>query len=158
MSRLSITSRSTFFFLGQDFSVEIYLRRDIYRDRRDKSRLSRFLDIIKTFLRLQAQKSRQIEKSWSRTMIKLTNSWSRSRQTVEICRQISWSQTRLLGLERGVKTKPRFLDLDRWDKLFEIFSTVNTYFLPVSRSRVLMERPHPDKSRPPSLQVFLIGF
>ncbi len=95
MSRLSITSRLTFFF-----SVEIYLRRDIYQDCRDKSRLlrfietfkiyqefSRFLDIIETFLRLQAQKSWQIEKSRSRNVITLTNSRSRSRQTVEICQK-----------------------------------------------------------------------
>ncbi len=93
-SRTSIALRLTFengrdypsrrdrllFYLGRDFSVEIYLRRDIYRDRRDKSRSSRQIesfkifsrifeisrhdrDFFKTFLRLQAQKSRQIEKS-----------------------------------------------------------------------------------------------
>jgi hypothetical protein len=53
-------------------------------------------------------------------MIKLT--WSRSRQTVKICQKFHVN---------------RFLD-----KLFEIvkiFSTVETYFLPVSRLRVSIE-------------------
>jgi hypothetical protein len=39
-------------------------------------------------------------------------------------------------MEGGVETKSRFLDLDCRDKLFEIveiFSTVETYYLPVSR-------------------------
>ncbi len=72
-----------------------------YRDCRDKLRLSRFsrfvqtfqdllryLNIIKTFEVLQAQKSWQIEKSRSRNMIKLTNSWSRLKQTVKICQKL----------------------------------------------------------------------
>jgi hypothetical protein len=52
-------------------------------------------------------------------------------------RQISQSRLRLLRLEGGVKTKSRFLDPQQ--KLFEIvkiFSTVETYSLPVSRLRL----------------------
>jgi hypothetical protein len=126
--------KSTFVKTFQDFTglFEIY---------RDISTLSRL------FEGLQAQKSQQIEKSWSGWMIKSTYSWSRSRQTVKIyqnfrSQQISQSLSRLFGLEGGVETKSRFIDLE-WDfsivKLFEIIkilSTVETYFLPVSRSRV----------------------
>ncbi len=90
--------------------VKIYLRRDIYRDRWDLLRSSRLIEIIetyrdcqdllrifeiswhnrdffKTFSRLQAQKSRQIEKSRSRNVITLTNSRSRWRQTVKMCQK-----------------------------------------------------------------------
>jgi hypothetical protein len=104
-----------FYFISVEiFKFEIFRSRFIFveifieivetnRDCRDKSRSSRqietfkiyqeflrFLDIIKTFFfktfsRLQAQKSRQIEKSLSRTVITLTNSRSRSRKTVKIC-------------------------------------------------------------------------
>ncbi len=86
----------------------IYLRRDIYWDCRDKSRSSRQIEIVKTnrdfqdlsrifeisrhnwdffktFSRLQAQKSQQIEKSRSSTVITLTN--SRSRKTVKNCQK-----------------------------------------------------------------------
>ena len=55
-------------------------------------------------------------------------------------RQISQSRSRLSGLEGGVETKSRYLD--RRDKFFEsveIFSTVETSSLPVSRSRVSIE-------------------
>ena len=107
-----------FFFSVEIFKIEIFRSRFIFveifieivetnRDRRDKSRSSRQieivktnrdlsrifeisrhnLDIIETFSRLQAQRSRQIEKSRSRTVIILTNSRSRSRQTVEICQK-----------------------------------------------------------------------
>jgi hypothetical protein len=50
------------------------------------------------------------------------------------------SRSRLLRLEGGVETQLRFLD--HQDKLFEIvkiFSAVETYSLPVSRSRVSIE-------------------
>ncbi len=36
-------------FLNRDFSIETWLCRDFYRDRRDKSRLSRFLRFVETF-------------------------------------------------------------------------------------------------------------
>ncbi len=51
----------------------------------------------------------------------------------------SW--LRLLGLEGGVETKYRFID--HRDKLFEtveMFVTVETYFLPVSRSSKTLDR------------------
>ena len=61
------------------------------RDFRDLSRIFEISrhnrDFFKTFSRLHAQKSRQIEKSRSRTVITLTNSRSRSRKTVEICQK-----------------------------------------------------------------------
>jgi hypothetical protein len=34
-------------FFKSRFLVEVYLRRDIYQDRRDKSRLSRFIETFK---------------------------------------------------------------------------------------------------------------
>ncbi len=73
-------------------------------------------------------------------------------------RQISRSRSRLLGLEGGVKTKSRFLDLD-WE-----ISIVETNFLKVSRfsrlprpalcqcrDRESRSRHNRDKSRPPRL-------
>ena len=108
-SRISITSRSTFFFsrsrffksrfFGRDLSSSRYLSRssrqieivETNRDFRDFSRIFEISrhnrDFFKTFSRLQAQKSWQIEKSRSRTVITLTNSRSRSRKTVEICQK-----------------------------------------------------------------------
>ena len=95
-------SRSRFLklrFFGRDLSLSRYLSRssrqieivETNRDFRDLSRIFEIsrhnLDIIETFSRLQAQRSRQIEKSRSRTVIILTNSRSRSRQTVEICQK-----------------------------------------------------------------------
>ena len=177
MSRLSITSRSTFFFLGRDFknrdfSIEIYLRRDIYRDRRDKSRLSRFSRFVETFRDLsrlfeiyrdistlsrlfevlQDQKSWQIEKSWSRNVIKVTNSRSRLRQTVEICQKCHVSTDFSISIEtfgtgRWCRDKieiswSRSRYLNHRDQLFEtveIFSTVKTDFVLVSRLRVSIE-------------------
>jgi hypothetical protein len=92
-----------FYFISvKIFKIEIFQSRIIFveifieivetnRDRRDKSRIFEISrhnqDFFKTFLRLQAQKSRQIEKSRSRTVITLTNSRSRSRKTVEICQK-----------------------------------------------------------------------
>ncbi len=64
------------------------------------------------------------------------------RQTAsQMPRHISQSRSRLLGLEGGVKTKWRFLNLDRdfsivetsFLKLLKFCPTVKTYFLPVSR-------------------------
>ncbi len=46
------------------------------------------LTLLRLFEVLQAQKSWQMEKSWSRNVKKLTNSQSRSRQTVKICQKI----------------------------------------------------------------------
>ncbi len=70
----------------------------INQDRQDFQDLSRLFEIyrdISTLLRLfevlQAQKSWQIEISWSRNVIKLTNSRSRSRHTVEICQKLQIS-------------------------------------------------------------------
>ncbi len=95
-------SRSRFLksrFFGRDLSSSRYLSRssrqietvEIYRDFQDFSRIFEISrhnrDFFKTFSRLQAQKSRQIEKSPSRNVISLTNSRSRSRQTVEICQK-----------------------------------------------------------------------
>ncbi len=165
MSRLSVTSRSTFFF----FSVEIYLRRYIYRDRQDKSRLSRFLRFVKTFWDLsrlfeiyrdistlsrlfevlQDQKSRQIEKSQSRNVIKLTNSRSRSRQTVEICQKCHVSTDFSISIET--------FETGRWCR-----DKIETKILKVSRStffhcrdRESRSRPRRDKSRPPTLYISL---
>ncbi len=60
---------------------------------------------------------------------------------------IKVTRSRLLGLEDGVETKSRFLNLDRdilvvktnFLESVEIFSTVETYSLPVSRSRHSIE-------------------
>jgi hypothetical protein len=64
---------------------------EIYRDISTLSRLFEIYRDISTLSRLfevlQDQKSRQIEKSQSRNVIKLTNSRSRSRQTVKICQK-----------------------------------------------------------------------
>jgi hypothetical protein len=66
----------------------------------------------------------------------LTDSELRSRQTVEVnfmSRQISISRPRLLGLEGGVETKSRFLDLDQH------ISIVENHVLKVSRLRLSIE-------------------
>jgi hypothetical protein len=91
-----------FFSLVQIFKIKIFLSRFIFveifikivetnQDFQDLSRIFEISwhnqDFFKTFSRLQAQKSWQIEKSWSRNVIKLTNSQSRMRQTVEICQK-----------------------------------------------------------------------
>ncbi len=58
---------------------------------------------------------------------------------------IKVTRSRLLGLEDGVETKSRFLDRDilvvktNFLESVEIFSTVETYSLPVSRSRFSIE-------------------
>jgi hypothetical protein len=101
-------------FQSRLWRVEIFIEivetnRDC-RDFRDLSRqietnrdLSRYLDIISTLSRLfevlQDQKSRQVEKSRSRNVIKLTNSRSRSRQTVEICQKCHVSTDFSISIE-----------------------------------------------------------
>ncbi len=146
-----------FFVSVETFKIKTFQLRlscDFHQDCQDKFRLSRFSRFVETlwdfqdistllrlFEVLQVWKSWQIEKSESRNMKKLINSWWRSRQTDKICQkfQISRSWSRLLGLEGGVKTKSRFLNLDLRllncrDKIFEIvkiFWTAKTYFLPV---------------------------
>jgi hypothetical protein len=85
-------------------------------------------------------------------MIKLTNSWLRSRQTVKICQKCHVSTDFLILIktfETGrwcrdkIEISPsRLRLLNRQDKLFEIvkiFSTVETNSLPVSRLRVSIE-------------------
>ena len=107
--------------------------------------LLRYLDIIETFDVLQAQKSQQIEISQLRNMIKLTNSWSRSRQTVKICQKYQVLTDFSISIEtfgtgrwcwdKIEVSRSWSRLLDHRDKLFEIveiFSTVETYFLPVS--------------------------
>ncbi len=170
-SRISITSRSTFFFsrsrfFGRDLSSLRYLSRssrqietfEIYQDLSRIFEISRHnRDFFKTFSRLQAQKSQQIEKSWSRTVITLTISRSRSRKTVEICQKCHV----LTDFSVSIKTfrtcrdkieisRSRSRYLDSRDLVFEtveIFSTVETDFFSVSRSRSRR-----DKSRLPTLQ------
>jgi len=164
VSRLSIMSRPQFFFSVKIFKIETFQSRlscvkifietvKINWDCQDFWDLSRLFEIyhdISTLSRLfevrQAQKSWQIEKSWSRNMIKLTNSRSRSRQTVKICQKFHVSADFSISIEtfetgRWCQDKieiswSRLRLLDRWDKLFEI---VETYSLPVSRSRVLIK-------------------
>jgi hypothetical protein len=116
-------------FFGPDLSSSRYLSRssrqietvEIYQDFQDLSRIFEISrhnrDFFKTFSRLQAQKSWQIEKSWSRNVITLTNSQSdldklsRFAKNV-MSRHFSWSRSRLFGLFRRVETKSRFLNLD----------------------------------------------
>ncbi len=131
----------------QDFAASRFLSRllrllRLFKIYWDISKLLRLLE------GLQAQKSWQIEKSWSRKMIKSTNSWLRSRQTVKIYQKIQvWTDfsilIKTLGLKGGVETKWRFLNrqekLFKTVKTFSTVSTVETYFLPVSRLRVSIE-------------------
>ncbi len=85
-------------------------------------------------------------------MIKLTNSQSRSRQTVKICQKchiltdfsilFETFETGRWCCDKIKISRSWSRLLDRQDKLFEIveiFSTVETYSLPVSRSRVWIE-------------------
>jgi hypothetical protein len=65
-------------------------------------------------------------------LIKLTNSWSRSRQTVKICQTFQVLTDFLISIEtfgtgRCVETKSRFLDLN------QDFLIVETSFLKLSR-------------------------
>ncbi len=111
-----------------------------------------FSTLLWLFEVLLDQKSWQIEKFQSRNMIKLTNSWLRSRQTVKICQKCHVSTDFLILIktfETGrwcrdkIKISPSQLRLlNHQDKLFEIvkiFLTVETSSLPVSRLRVSIE-------------------
>jgi hypothetical protein len=91
-------SRSTFFSSVKIFKIKTFQSRlgcvEINRDCQDFWDLLRLFEIyweISTLWRLfevlQDQKSRQIEKSCLRNVIKLTNSRLRSRQTVKICQK-----------------------------------------------------------------------
>ncbi len=52
----------------------------------------------------------------------------------------SWSRSRLLGLDIDVETRSRYLDgRDQLLESVEMYSTVKTYSLTVSRARVSME-------------------
>ncbi len=115
-SRMSIMSRSTFFFSVEIFKIktlqsrlgciEIFVETvkifvetvEINWDCQDFQDLSRLFKIYRDILTLlwlfevlQDHKSWQIEKSRSRNVIKLTNSWSRLTQTVEICQKCHFS-------------------------------------------------------------------
>ena len=57
------------------------------------------MTLLRFFEVLQAQKSWQIKIYWSRNMIKLTNSWSRSRQTVRICQKCHVSTDFLISIK-----------------------------------------------------------
>ncbi len=65
----------------------------LFKIYRDISTLSRLFEV------LQGKKSWQIEKSWSSNVIKLTNSWSRSRQTVKICQKFHVSTDFSISIE-----------------------------------------------------------
>ncbi len=130
---------------------------EIYRDFQDLSRIFTISrhnwDFFKTFSRLQAQKSRQIEKSRSSNVITLTNSRSRSRQTVKIYQKCHVSTDFSVLIEAfrtfwtfrtcrdKIKISQSWLSrltfwncqdfLDRWDWPFfgieiAIFSTIET--------------------------------
>jgi hypothetical protein len=90
--------RSTFFFSVEIFKIETFQSRlgwvkifKICQDFQDLVRLFEIYRDISTLSRLfevlHHKKYRQIEKSRSRNRIKLPNSRSRSRQTVEICQK-----------------------------------------------------------------------
>jgi hypothetical protein len=128
----------------------------LFKIYRDISTLSRLFEV------LQDQKSRQIEKSRSRNVIKLTNSRSRSRQTVKICKKCHVSTDFSISIET--------FGTGRWcrDKIEISWSRsrcLETYFLKLSRFSQLSRltffwcrdweswtRPRQDKSRPPTLQ------
>ena len=130
-------SRSTFFFSAEIFKIEIFRSRfifvkifikiiEIYWDFWDLSRLFEISwhnrNFFKTFSRLQAQKSWQIEKYRSRNVITLTNSRSRSRQTVEICQKCHVSTDFSILIEISRSSRLTFWNcrdfLGRRDRLF----------------------------------------
>ncbi len=106
------------FEICQDFQDLLSLF-EIYRD---ISILSRLFEV------LLHQKSCQIEKSRSRIRIKLTNSWSRSRKTVEICQKFHVIETFETGrwcrdkIEISRSSRLTFWNcrdfLDCWDQPF----------------------------------------
>ncbi len=130
-----------FFFSVEIFKIETFQSRlgcvkifietvEICRDFQDLLRLFEIYRDISTLWRLfevlQHQKSQQIEKSRSRNMIKLTNSRSRSRQTVKICQKCHVST----DFEISIET----FETGRWcqDKI-EISRLSRPTFFPVSR-------------------------
>ncbi len=157
MLRLSITSRSTFFFSVEIFKIKIFQSRFIFveifieivetnRDCRDFWDLSRLFEIYRDILTLSRlfevlnyQKSRQVEKSRSRNVIKLTNSRSRSRQTVEICQKCHVStdfsiSIETFGTERWRRDK---IEISRSSRL--TFWNCRDWLFSVSRLRVSIE-------------------
>ncbi len=73
--------------------VEIFVENvEINRDCRDFSRFIEISGHYRDFLRyFRIKNLDKIKKSWSRNVIKLTNSWSRLRQTVKICQKCHFS-------------------------------------------------------------------
>jgi hypothetical protein len=145
VSRLSITSRSTLFFsglrfFGRDLSLLRYLSRslrqieavEIYQDFQDSSRIFKISRHNRDFSRLQAQKS------WSRTVITLTNSRSRSRQTVKICQKCHVTTEFSVSIET--------FRTGRWCR-----DTISIS-MEISRPSRLTLFWRRDKSRPPRLQ------
>ncbi len=146
MSRFSKQSRPTFFF-----SVKIFQSRFMFveilveigetnwdcQDFQDLMRLFKiYRDILalsRLFEVLQDQKCWQTERSRSRNVIKLTNSRSRSWQTVEICQKCHVSTDFMVS----VKT----FGTGRWcwDKI------------DIDLDRESQSRPHQDKLIPPCL-------
>jgi hypothetical protein len=71
-----------FFFLGQDFknwdfSIETWLRRDFYQDRRDKSRFLRFIKIyqdLSRFIKIYQDLSRFLDIFWEILLIGICGS------------------------------------------------------------------------------------
>ncbi len=110
LSRLSRFLR--FVEICQDFQDLLRLF-EIYRD---ISTLSRLFEV------LHHQKSSQIEKSWLRNRIKLTNSRSRSKQTVKICQKCHVLTYFLISIETSRLSRLRFWKcqdfLDCWDQPF----------------------------------------
>jgi hypothetical protein len=106
---LTVETRLLFFSV-EIFKIETFQSRlgcvetvEINRYFQDLSRLFKIYQDISTLSRLfevlQGKKSRQIEKSWSRNVIRLTNSRSRSRQTVEICQKFHVSTDFSISIE-----------------------------------------------------------
>jgi hypothetical protein len=170
VSRLSITSRLTFFSRSRFLKsrlifVEIFIEivetnRDCW-DFWDLSRLFEIYRDISTLSRLfevlQDQKSWQIEKSWSRNVLKLTNSLSRSRQTVEICQKCHVSTDFSISIEtfgtgRWCRDK---IDISRSSRLTfwncQDFLDCQDWLFFLCRDRESRSRPRRDKSRPPTL-------
>jgi len=130
-----------FFFLVKIFKIETFQLRlwgveifvEIVETRQDCWDLSRrSRDLSRPFESENDEKSRRIEKSqWENTKIHalLDRDQDKLSRHSKIFRswQISWSRSRLFGLNIDVETKSRSLDLD------QDFSTVETHFLTLSR-------------------------
>ena len=149
--------------LGQ---VEIFIKIvKIYRDCQDFWDLSRLFEIywdILTLLRLffvglQAQKSWQIEKSWSRKMRQTVNIYQLFLVSTDFLISINTFGTGRWCWDKIKISQSRLRLLDHQDKLFEIvkiFLTVETYFLSVLRLRVLIETNRDPRAY---LQVILLN-